>query len=159
MAVDYFIKIDGIPGESTDKQHKDEVEVISFSWGVTQAGPGPGGGGGGAGKASFQDLHFFARTSKASPELFLACASGQHISSAVLACRRGGKAQLEFLEVKLSDVLVSSYQIGGSTPEQPLDQVSLSFTKFELEYVPAGKAGKPGPPIEAGWDLMANKKV
>lgn len=160
MAVRSFLKIDGIPGESADKKHKDEIDVISFSWGLTQAGSGPGRGGG-AGKPSFEDFHFHfvARASKASPKLFLACASGQHITSALLTCRRGGKTPFEFLRIKLSDVLVSSYRIEGSAPSEPLDQVSLGFAKFEMHYVPAGKAGKLGPAVKAGWDVKANKKV
>jgi type VI secretion system secreted protein Hcp len=160
MAVDYFLKIDGIEGESADKAHPKEIELLSFSWGVTQAGTGAhGGGGGGAGKASFNDFVFVARVSKASPKLFLTSAGGQHVKSVLLTCRRSGGAQLEFLKIKLSDVLVSSYQVGGSSPEDPLDQVSLSFAKIEVEYTPSAKSGKAEPPVRAGWDLKTNKKV
>src|SRR5918995_4005319 len=101
MAVDYFLKIDGIEGESADKAHAKEIELLSFSWGLSQAGAGAHGGGGGAGKAAFQDFVFVARVSKASPKLFLTCASGQHVKSVVLSCRRSGGAQLEFLKIKL----------------------------------------------------------
>src|SRR5919108_5685508 len=142
MAVDYFLKLDGIEGESVDKAHPKEIELLSFSWGVSQAGAHAPGGGAGAGKASFQDFFFTARVSKASPKLFLACASGQHVKSAVLTCRRSGAGQVEFLKIKLSDVLVSSYQVGGSSPEEPLDQAGLSFGRIEIEYTPVGKAGK-----------------
>lgn len=159
MAVDYFLRIEGIQGESVDKQHKDEIELLSFSWGLAQTG-GLAPGGGGAGKASFQDFHFVARTSKASPKLFHACASGQHLKNAVLTCRRGGaKAQAEFLEIGFRDVLVSSCQVGGSAPEEPLDQVSLAFARIEVEYTPFGPSGKAEPPLKAGWDLKANKKL
>ena len=159
MAVDYFLKIDGIDGESTDSKHKGEIELASFSWGVSQSGqPGPGGGGG-AGKAQFQDFHFVARTTKASPKLFLACASGQHVKSALLTCRRAGRDRFEFIKYKLSEVLVSSFVTGGSTPEEPLDQVSLNFAKIEMEYVPRGKAGKAEAAVKAAWDLKANKKI
>ena len=159
MAVDYFLKIDGIEGESADKAHAKEIELLSFSWGLSQAGAGALGGGGGAGKAAFQDFVFVARVSKASPKLFLTCASGQHVKSVVLSCRRSGGAQLEFLKIKLSDVLVTSYQVGGSSPEEPLDQVSLNFAKIEVEYTPSSKSGKAEPPVKAGWDLKAKKKV
>ena len=159
MAVDYFLKLDGIDGESTDSKHKGEIELASFSWGVSQSGqPGPGGGGG-AGKARFQDFHFVARTTKASPKLFLACASGQHVKSALLTCRRAGRDRFEFIKYKLSEVLVSSFVTGGSTPEEPLDQVSLNFAKIEMEYVPQGKAGKAEAAVKAAWDLKANKKI
>jgi type VI secretion system secreted protein Hcp len=157
MAVDYFLKIDGIEGESSDAKHKGEIEIASFTWGVTHSGSlGPGGG---VGKAQFQDFHFVAKTSKASPKLFLACASWQHVKSALLTCRRAGRAGLEFLKYKLSDILVSSFQIGGSTPEEPFDQVSLNFGKVEMEFTPLGKGGKGEAALTTGWDLKANKKV
>jgi type VI secretion system secreted protein Hcp len=158
MAVDYFLKIDGIDGESGEKAHPREIELLSFSWGITQSG-GVGPGGGGAGKASFQDFHFVARTSKASPKLFHTCATGQHVKSVVLTCRRAGAGKLEFLKIKLSEVLVSSYQIGGSSPEEPLDQVSMNFARIEIEYTPSSKSGKPEPVVKAGWDLKADKKI
>jgi type VI secretion system secreted protein Hcp len=159
MAVDFFLKIDGVEGESSDSKHKGEIELASFSWGVTQPGAVAPGGGGRPGKAQFQDFHFVARTSKASPKLFLACASGQHVKDVLLTCRRSGRDQLEFLKYKLSDVLVSSYQIGGSSQEEPFDQVSLNFAKVEMEFTPAGRGGKAEAPLKAGWDLKVNKKV
>ena len=159
MAVGYFLKIDGIEGESADSKHKGEIELASFSWGVTQSGSPARGGGARAGKAQFQDFHFVARTSKASPKLFLACASGEHVKSALLTCRRAGQDRLEFLKYKLSDVLISSFLLGGSTAEEPFDQVSLNFAKIEMEYVPQGKAGKAEGSVKAAWDLKANKKI
>ena len=92
MAFDAFLKIDGIDGESTDKFHPGEIEISSFSWGVTQTGSIGSGGGGGAGKASFQDLHFSSSISKASPNLMIACATGEHIKEATLTVRKGGAA-------------------------------------------------------------------
>jgi type VI secretion system secreted protein Hcp len=156
---DYFLKVDGIPGESADAKHKDEIDVLAFSWGVSQAGAASSGDGGASGKAAFDDLLVVARTSKASPHLWLACAEGKHIKSAVLTCRRGGKAPVEFLTIVLSDVVVSSYEVDGSDEEPPLDQISLSYAKVETRYTPADKTGKTQPPIGAGWDLKANKKV
>ena len=87
-AFDYFLKVDGIAGESTDSKHKGEIDVLSWSWGETQSGSAGGGGGGGAGKVQMQDLHVTSNMSKASPQLMLACASGQHIKSAILTGRR-----------------------------------------------------------------------
>jgi type VI secretion system secreted protein Hcp len=159
MAVDYFLKMDGIDGESADSKHKGEIELASFSWGVSQSGEPGRGGGRGAGKAQFQDFHFVARTTKASPKLFLACASGQHVKNALLTCRRAGGDRLEFIKYKLSEVLVSSFVSGGSTPEEPFDQVSLNFAKLELEYVPQSKSGKAEAAVKAAWDQKANKKI
>jgi len=160
MAVDYFLKIDGIPGESMDAKHKDEIDTLAFSWGVSQSGSsGPSGGGGGAGKAVFEDLLVVARTSKASPKLWLACASGQHIKTAILTCRKPGKAPFEFLKITLTDVTISSYEIDGSDDELPLDQIALSFSKVETAYTPQDPSGKAQPPAKAAWDLKKNAKV
>ncbi len=133
-AVDYFLKIDGISGESTDESHKDEIEVESFSWGVSQTATRSGGAG--AGRAVFQDLHFAAPVSKASPNVFLKCATGQHIKQAVLTARRaGGEQREEFLKITLTDVLVSSYQSTGANPgppEAPADSVALRYASAKL---------------------------
>jgi type VI secretion system secreted protein Hcp len=159
---DYFLKIDGIPGESEDAKHKGEIEVLSFSWGESSSGghAGPGGGAG-AGKVAMQDLHFVARLSKASPALFLACANGKHLKSAVLTVRKAGKGQQEYFVVKLTDVLVSSYQTGGSAhePDGALDQASLGFARIEIEYRPQKPDGSLGTPINAGWDVVKNVKL
>ena len=159
MAVDYFLKLDGIPGESTDAKHKNEIDTLAFSWGVSQSGSSGPGGGGGAGKAVFDDLLVVARTSKASPLLWLACASGQHLKSAVLTCRRPGKSPVEFLKITLSDVMISSYELDGSDEESPLDQFGLAYAKIVTEYMPVDPTGKTLPAVKAGWDLKANKKV
>jgi type VI secretion system secreted protein Hcp len=158
--VDYFLKIDGIEGESTDDKHKKEIDVQSWSWGETNGGTFATGGGGGAGKVQMQDFHFVMRTNKATPKLMLACASGEHIKSAVLVCRKAGKEQQEYLKITLSDILVSSYQTGGSAGDVvPMDQIALNFAKVEFEYKPQKADGTLDAPAKAGWDLKANKKV
>lgn len=160
MAVDYFLKLDGIPGDSTDAKHKGEIDVVAFSWGVARPGsPAPGGGGGGAGKAIFEDLLVVARASKASPKLWQACATGQHLKTAVLVCRKAGKAPVEFLKITLKEVTITSYEIEGSDEELPLDQVALAFDKIETEFVSVDAKGTAQPPIKTGWDLKKNAKV
>jgi len=136
MANDYFLKIDGIEGESQDATHKGEIQLESFSWGASQTGTFQYGGGGGAGKVSMQDFHFVMKHNKASPKLMMACASGEHIKKAVLTARKAGKQQHDFMKVTMSDVLVSSFQTGGSAhgDEIPMDQISLNFAKIEHEY-------------------------
>ena len=164
MAVDafiWFLKIDTIKGESTDDQHKDEIEVMSFSWGVTQTGTFAAGGGGGAGKAQFQDLHFMSNTSKASPQLMLACASGRHLKYATLTGRKAGDNKdnkQEFMHVKIEDVLISSYQNSGSG-SGATDASSLNFAKIEFSFTPQNATGGSGTPVTTGWDLKANKAV
>ena len=160
-AVDYFLKIDGIPGESQDAKHKDEIALESWSWGATQSGTYGAGGGGGAGKVSMQDFHFVMKVNKASPKLMLACASGEHIKKAVLTCRKAGTDQQEFLKITMSDILVSSYQTGGSAGSDlvPTDQISLNFSKIEFEYKEQKPDGTLGGAVSAGYDLKANKAM
>lgn len=159
MAIDYFMKIDGIPGESQDSKHKGEIDVQSWSWGLSNSGAA--GGGGGAGKVSFQDLHFVTNLSKASPKLLEGCAAGTHFKQGVLAARKAGKAQQEFFTITMSDLLVTSYQTGGSAQTQilPVDQVSLNFSKVVVEYKEQKADGTLGGSIKAGWDIKANKKI
>src|ERR1700682_1008808 len=129
-AVDYFLKLDGIKGESTDSKHKGEIDIESFSWGATQSGTHSSGGGGGAGKVQMQDFHFVMKVNTASPKLMEACATGEHIKSAILICRKAGKEQQEFLKWTFTDLLVSSYQTGGSGHGDviPMDQISLNYS-------------------------------
>ena len=158
-AVAYFLKLDGIVGESKDARHPGEIELQSFSWGETEVGSGAGGGGAGAGKVQIEDLHVVMAESKASPPLFLACASGQHLKQAVLTGRKAGNAPVEFLVIKLTDVVVSSYRTGGSTDAVPDDQVSLNFAKIEIAFTGQQPDGKPDLPVKAGWDVKKNAKI
>jgi type VI secretion system secreted protein Hcp len=162
MAVDLFLKIDGIAGESADAKHKGEIELESFSWGETQSeGAHGGGAGGGAGKVQVQDLHFVTRVNKASPTLMLACATGKHLKQAVLTARKAGKGQQEFLIFKFTDLLVSSYQTGGSArgDDDPVDQIAFNFARIEMEYKSVNPDGSLGQSAKAGWDLKANQPV
>ena len=156
-AVDYFLKIDGIQGESRGDRHKDEIEIESFSWGETQSGTFAVGGGGGSGKISMQDFHFTMPVNKASPALFLACAQGDHIKNAILTCRKAGRDQQEFLKVTMNNVLVSSFQIGGAGGVVPTDQISLNFAKIEVEYQEQDATGKLVGSIKTWFDLKSMK--
>jgi type VI secretion system secreted protein Hcp len=158
---DYFLKMAGIPGESQDAKHKGEIDLESFSWGETNVVSGSHGSGRGAGKVAMQDFHFTSRVNKASPLLFLACAMGKHIKDAVLTARKAGKAPQEYLIFKFTDLLISSYQIGGAEAagDVPMDQVSFNFGRIEYEYRPQKPDGSLDAPIKAGWDVKANKKI
>ena len=151
---DYFLKLDGIPGESRDSKHKDEIELVSFSWGLTQSGATGGGGS----RAQFKNLESLMRVSKASPQLFLACASGTHIKEATLSVRRAAKATLEYLKIKFTDVLVTSYAQAGDE-EVPHETVAFDFARIELEYTPQQAGGAAAGAIKAGWDLKQNLKI
>ena len=115
------------------------------------------GGGGGAGKVNMQDFHFTMRINKASPKLFLACASGQHIKEALLTCRKAGKDQQEYLKIKFSDLLIASYQTGGSGGDEvPLEQISFNFSKIEQTYAAQKPDGTLDSPVVHNWSVKTN---
>ena len=152
-----FLAIDGIPGESTDSMHPGTIEIDSWSFGATQSGTIASGGGGGAGKVSFQDLHFVTKkVDKSSPKLFLNAATGEHIKDATLFVRKAG-GTFDYLQIKLTDVLVSSYQTGGSGDEIPTESFSLNFAKVQYTYTGTDDKGNPLTAIQSGWDILANK--
>jgi type VI secretion system secreted protein Hcp len=144
-AVDYFLKIEGVDGESKDDKHKGWIELESYSFGVTNSGVMASGGGGGAGKAKFNEFTMTKLVDKSSPILMLETATGKHFKSAEIVLVRSGT---EIMKWKLSDVLISSYQNTGST-DLPMEQISLNFAKIEVEY------GS----VKAGWDIKTNKRV
>ncbi len=135
-AVDYFLKIDGIEGESQDATHRGEIQLSSWSWGATNTGTMQSGGGGGGGKASMQDFSFSMPVNKATPKLAQALSSGSHIKKAVLTCRKAGKTPQEYLIVTFEDIIVSSYSTGGSQGEDsiPDEHISLNFAKISYAY-------------------------
>lgn len=160
-AVDYFLKIDGVEGESTDDKHKAEMDIESWSWGEQQSGTQGFGGGGGAGKVQRQDFNFVKKVDKASPNLFLGCALGTHYKSAILTTRKAGGGQQEYFKITMSDVLVSSYQTGGSAHSDvvPMDQVSLNFAKLEMEYKIQKADGSLASGPKQTYDFAKNVKV
>lgn len=159
--VDFFLKLEKIQGESTDDKHKNEIDVMSWSWGETNSGHSSHGGGGGTGKVSMQDFHFVMHVNKATPKLMEACATGDHLGKGTLVCRKAGGSQQEYLTITMSDLIVASYQTGGSGDSDmiPVDQISLNFSKIEFEYKPQDAKGAVGGAIKGGWDLKANKKT
>ena len=160
MAVDMFLKIKGIDGESADDKHKKEIDVLSWSWGTSQSGNAHVGGGAGAGKVNVQDLSFTKYIDSASHALLLACCNGEHIGEATLVVRKAGKEPLEYIKLTLNDIIVSSVSTGGSGGEDRLtENISLNFAKFKYEYTPQKTDGTGDAPKTAGWDVPANKKV
>jgi type VI secretion system secreted protein Hcp len=156
VAPDIFAKIGDIKGESLDSKHKDEIEVLSWSWGVTNARPAGTGGGGGAGKASFRDLSFTHHIDKASPLLMRGCATGQHLKDATITHRKAGKGQQEFLIIKMNDVIVTSVSSGDSDDAR-VETVSLAFAKVDLEYRPQKADGSLDAGIHFKYDLKSQK--
>jgi type VI secretion system secreted protein Hcp len=161
MAVDMFFTIKGIEGESKDATHKNAIDILAWSWGVSNSGTFHHGGGGGSGKASFQDISFSKYVDKASHALLLACASGEHIEEATLIVRKsGGKAPLEYIKIKLKKLLVSSVSTGGSGGEDRLtENVTLNFAEMEFAYQEQKPDGTGDTAKEFKWNIEENKKV
>ena len=157
MASDIFAKLGDIKGESIDAKHKDEIEVLSYSWGVTNAGSMAHGTGGGEGKATFHDLSFVHNIDKASPVLMQACATGVHLKEATITHRKAGKGQQEFLIIKMNDVIVTSVTDGDSENSR-VETVSLAFAKVDLEYKPQKRDGSLDAGVHFKYDLKANKE-
>ena len=152
---DYFLDIDGIPGESKDLVHGGEIEIRGFSFGATQTGSFNTGSGGGSGKVQMQDFHFEMPLQKASPKLLMANTTGQHITSATLTCRKAGGGQQEYLKIIFSGLLISSFQSGGSSSGDtlPVDQISFNFEYIEYQYRPQMKDGSLGGMIKSYFDV------
>ena len=156
-AVDYFLKIDGIEGESQDKTHKNEIQIESFSWGESNVGSMGAGGGGGSGKVAMQDFHFVMGANKSTPKLILACADGSHVKSAILTCRKAGKEQQEFLKYTFTDVLISSYQTSGS--DSPVEQCSFNFTQIQVDYKEQKADGTLGGAITTKYNMKTQSSA
>lgn len=146
-AVDYFLKIDGIDGESTDDKHKNEIDIESWSWGVSPTSPSA------AGRATSRPcvspISFTKLLDKATPQLMVNAASGMVIPKATLTARKAGEGQQEFLKIELANVLVSSYQAAGSSAGAPVEQFALNFSKLTVEYRPQKPDGSLGDPSTA----------
>jgi type VI secretion system secreted protein Hcp len=160
MAVDLFLKLDGIKGESVDKTYKGEIDALSWSWGCSNTGTFHSGSGGGAGKANFQDLSITKFTDKATADLMLACASGKHIANGTLICRKaGGDKALEYMKITMQKILVSSIGAGSSTgDERSTETVTLNFANVKVEYFVQSPTGGKEPGGQFAFDIAGNAK-
>ncbi|MEA2476307.1 MAG: type secretion system secreted protein Hcp [Actinomycetota bacterium] len=168
---DYFLKIDGVDGESVDKSHPNEIQIESWSWGETNSGSTHSGSGLGVGKVSMQDFHFSKVLDKSTPLLMLACASGQHIKKATLTARKqNNDAGFEFLHVQFTEILISSYAdktppIEGTdangqpvpSENEPVESLSFNFAKIQWSYSYQNADGTAST-VSFGWDLKKNQK-
>ena len=160
MAVDMFIKIGNVGGESKDKAHKGEIDVLAWSWGVSQSGSMHSGGGGGAGKVNVQDLSFTKWQDASSCELIKAACKGTHIPEALLTVRKAGDKPLEYLKIKLTNLLVTSVTTGGSGGEDRLtENVTLNFEKFLVDFATQNEKGGEDKKFKVGWDIAANEEA
>ncbi|GAB2889462.1 type VI secretion system receptor/chaperone Hcp [Uliginosibacterium flavum] len=157
MAVDMFLKLTGIKGESQDAKHKGEIDVLAWSWGLSQSGTSHMGGGAGAGKVNVQDISITKYVDKSTTPLILNTCKGAHIDEAVLVVRKAGTSPLEYIKITMKQVMVSSLSTGGSGGEDRLtENVSLNFAEFKVEYCEQKKDGSGEAPSTAAWNIPEN---
>lgn len=162
MAVDNFLKIEGIKGESTDDKHKDWIEILSYSWGVSQMASAAAStsGGGTSQRADFQDFSIVKTLDSSSPLLFKACAKGDHLKEVKLELCRAGGDKLTYMEYKMENVIISSLSTGGGGGGEATESVTFNYGKINLNYIKQARAGGGGAGnVPAGWDLEANKPI
>jgi type VI secretion system secreted protein Hcp len=159
MAVDAFLKIDGIKGEALDKTHEQEIDVLAWSWGMSQSATSHLGGGGGSGKVAVQDLSVTKYLDKATPNLMLYCCNGKHIPKVLLTVRKaGGDNPLEYMKITMEDCLISNVSTGGSSSEDRLtENITLNFAKVEVEYTPQAADGLGDASIIMNFDVTQNR--
>jgi len=157
MAMDMFMKIGDLKGESRDKTHKDSIDVLAWSWGLSNSGSAHVGGGAGAGKVNVQDLSFTKWLDKSSPDLMLSCCNGKHYTTATLTVRKAGTTPLEYLIITLSEVMVTAVSTGGSGGEDRLtENITLNFAKVKVDYKEQTATGTVGDKPTMSWDIATN---
>lgn len=161
MAVDMFLELDGIKGETADKafKSKNAMDILAWSWGMSNTGTFHSGTGGGAGKANFQDISITKYLDLATPNLMLFCSNGKHITKGTLTVRKAGENPLEYLKITLKNILVTSYSTGGSGGEDRLtENVSLNFAEVKVEYAQQDEKGGKVGSNDYGWNIAQNAK-
>lgn len=159
MAVDMFLRIEGLEGESEDSKYKGQIQIIGWKWEASQTGTSGIGGGSGTGKVEQVDLVVNKYIDRSSPVLYQFCCGGDHIKSADLTVRKAGGEALDYLVIHLEDLIITSFVLGGEPKnDQVLETIRINFTRASLSYTPQGGTGAGGGNVVGGWDLKANKK-
>ncbi|MDB5949992.1 MAG: type secretion system tube protein Hcp [Massilia sp.] len=159
MALDMFMNMGAIKGESADNVRGPEgdIDVLAWSWGMSQSGTTHMGKGGGAGKANFQDLSFTKYVDAASNALMVALAKGTHIPKCVLLARKAGAGQVNYVQITMQEVLVTSVSTGGSGGEERFtENVTLNFAKVTFDYFKQKDSGDAEAPAPFTWDIAGN---
>jgi type VI secretion system secreted protein Hcp len=160
MAVDMFLKIDGIKGEAKDGKHKEEIDVLSWTWGMNQSGSGHVGGGAGSGKVSVHDMSVTKYVDVSSADLMLSCCNGKHLKDAKLTIRKAGGDPLEYLIVTMEDVIVTAVTTGGTASDDRItENVALNFARVKVDYTEQTDKWVAGAKPKMGWDIAKNQKI
>ena len=158
MSTDAFLKLGDLKGESIVDGHEEEIQVLSWNWGMSQAGTTHKGTGGGAGKVDVQDMTISKTADTASPNLAMACCNGKHFEEATLTVRKAGESPLDFLTITMKDVIITSVQEGGASGAEEVDEtVALNFAEFKYSYQPQDNTGaKAGGAVEIEYNIAKN---
>jgi len=157
MAVDMFLRVDTLQGESEDSAHKGEIQIDSWKWAAAQTGTGGSGGGLGAGKVEIQDIEITKKVDRSSPVLYKLCCNGQHLTSADLTVRKAGGDALEYLKIHVEDLMITSYEVGGEPKgDEIMETVRINFTRAGITYTPQVAGGGGGAAVVGGWDIKTN---
>jgi len=165
MAFDVFMKIETIPGESTDDQHKDWIELLSYSHAISQpvGGPASTAGGAAAERCEHEPFSVVKVLDRASPKLAEACCKGDHIKTIEISLNRAGGDKVEYMNYKLSQCMITGVSPGGSAQggeSLPLEEVTITYGKIEWTYTQQKRSdGTGGGKVAAGWDCTKNKAV
>jgi type VI secretion system secreted protein Hcp len=159
MAVDYFLKVDGVEGDSIVKSKEGWAQLLAWSWGMSQTGTTHHGSGGGAGKVNVQDMSFTKHVDKSSPVLISACCTGKHFDKATLVCRKAGDSPLEFLTIEMTNCIITSVSSGGSGGEDlQTENITLNFAAFTVSYQGQDEKGaKKGGAVKVNYHIAKNE--
>jgi type VI secretion system secreted protein Hcp len=159
MAVDMFLRVDTLEGESEDHAHAKEIAILSWEWAASQTGTSGIGGGSGTGRVEHQDILIRKYVDRASPVLYFFCAKGEHIPTADLTVRKAGGEALEYLKIHLEDLMISSFVLGGDPKnDQVLETIRINFSRAAITYTQQVAAGGGDAAVTKGWDLKGNKE-
>jgi len=159
MAVDMFLKLEGIKGEAQDGKYSDEIDILAWSWGMSQSGTTHMGSGSGAGKVSVQDISITKYIDKSSATLIQHVCTGKHIPKGQLIVRKAGDKPLDYVTIDITDIIVTSVSTGGSGGEDRLtENVTLNFREFKHKYTVQTKEGGAGASVDFGFDIAKNEK-
>ena len=158
MAVDMFLKLEGIEGEAVDHKHAKEIDVLAWSWGMSQSGTTHTFEGSGAGKVNIQDISVTKWVDRSSPTIMQKISQGTHIPKATLVVRKAGDKPLEYLTIVMTDVIITSLSTGGSGGEDRLtENITLNFAHVHTIYKPQDKKGAGKADIEYKWNIATNE--
>ena len=155
---DMFLKVDSVQGDSIDRAHNQEIDILSWSWGAANSSSAQAGGGGGAGKAKIEDLTITKIMDSSSPQLLGALATGKRFKSVVLSVRNQGPRPVDYFTLTLNDVFIVAYSTGASTADNRVtENFTFNFSSFAFSFLPLKADGTPKPPVVTKFDILANK--